>query len=117
MQTTLAEKGKAQMPIVISQSAMNATEYYKWGYFNPTTGERQVAHELAELLGRITGAEFDVLALGAKWTLVSDDDNSEYGVKTPRGLAVDATGNVYVTEDGNPGSFTVFDDTGAGKTK
>ena len=104
----VADAGKATMPIVISARAMNATEDYKWGYFCPTTGERQVAFELAEILGRMTGAKFDVQALGAKWTLVAREGTSKFGVVSPRGLATDSAGNVYVIEDGNPGTFSVY---------
>ena len=76
----LASDGKSTMPIVIAARAMNATEDYKWGYFCPTTGERQVAFELAEILERMTGATFDVHALGATWSLVARDDKSTFGV-------------------------------------
>ena len=111
----VADAGKATMPIVISARAMNATEDYKWGYFCPTTGERQVAFELAEILGRMTGAKFDVQALGAKWTLVAREDTSKFGVVSPRGLATDSAGNVYVIEDGNPGTFSVYNRSGGGQ--
>ena len=111
----LAHDGHSEMPIVISAAAMNATKDYKWGYFTPTTGERQVAFELAEILGRITGAKFDVQALTAKWTLVARDDKSKFAVVSPHGLATDSADNVYVSKDGSPGTIMVFNRSGGGQ--
>ncbi len=105
----LARDGKAEMPIVISATAINARENYRWGYFTPTTGERQVALELAEILGRITGADFPIVAVGTDWTLVaSGGGNARFDIQDPRAIAVDATDRVYVAEMGQPGTVTVF---------
>ena len=79
------------------------------------SGERQVAFELADILRRMTGATFDVHALGAKWKLVARDDKSKFGMVSPRGLATDVTGRVYIIEDGSPGTMKVFDRSGGGQ--
>ncbi|MDA0591408.1 MAG: DUF4838 domain-containing protein [Planctomycetota bacterium] len=79
------------------------------------TGEPQVAFELAEVLGRITGGEFDVRAVGAEWIRAANKHNSEFGVESPRGVAVDAAGRLYVVEGGSPGTITVFNANGTGR--
>ena len=56
----LADNGEARMPIVISATAMNATEPYKREYFTPTTGERKVAYELAATTESVLCGKSDV---------------------------------------------------------
>jgi hypothetical protein len=111
----LANGGNSTMPIVISEAAMNSTNQYKWGYFTPTIGEKQVAFELSHHLELITGAEFDVLAPGAEWVLIADQDTPVYGLNSSTALAVDSNRNVYVGESGNPGTYTVYDRSGGGE--
>ena len=108
----LADNGQALLSIVIRST----TEDYHWGSPCPTNGEKQVAYELAGILGEITGADFEVLIDGVDHVVIASNNTPIYALDTVGGLAVNASDNVLVGEDNNtgpePGTYTIFDGSG-----
>ena len=51
----------------------------------------------------------------AEWVTIATQNTPIYGLTYARNLAVDVNRNVYVTEDGEPSTYTVFSASGAGQ--
>ena len=110
--TLLADNGQALLPIVIRSTR----EDFYWGAGCSTTGEKQVAFELADILGRMTGATFEVLVDGLEYVVLASDSTPVYDLATVGGLAMDLNDNILVGEDGSPGTYTIFENNaGAGQ--